>query len=110
MATALAEHYAVVSVKIRNLYPQEHNRAQTRRQRVPSFRGGGHPYNTNINAPFTLREMFNQLEQCKDSAPGPDGIMISMVEHPSVPAKSTLLTALNNYGNQKPTQINGKRK
>ena len=95
VATALAEHYAAASVKTRNLYPREHDRAQTRRQRAPFSRRGGHPDNTNINAPFTLREMLNQLEQCKDSAPGPDGIMISMVEHLSVPAKSTLLTALN---------------
>ena len=95
VATSLAEHYATASVKTRNLYPLEYNRAQNRRRKAPFSRRGGHPDNVHLNDPFTLREMETQLEQCRDSAPGPDDIMISMVEHLADPAKSTLLSALN---------------
>ena len=35
------------------------------------------------------------LDRCKDSAPGPDDITISMIKHLTTPAKHTLLKALN---------------
>ena len=95
VAQTLAEHYATASVKTRNLYPREYSQARSKRRRAPFSRRGGHPDNEHLNAPFSLRELNTQLEQCKDTAPGPDGIMTSMVEHLTTPAKSTLLTALN---------------
>ena len=56
---------------------------------------GGHPDNELLNAPFTIKEMETQLDWCKDSAPGPDDITISMIKHLTTPAKHTLLKALN---------------
>ena len=56
---------------------------------------GGHPDNVLLNAPFTLKEMQTQLYRCKDSAPGPDDITISMIKHLTTLAKHTLLKALN---------------
>ena len=44
---------------------------------------------------FTLKEMETQLDRCKDSAPGPDDVTISMIKHLTAPAKYTLLKALN---------------
>ena len=96
VASKLAEHYATASVKTKNLYSLEYNQARTKRRKAPfSRRGGGHPDNECLNASFSLRELETQLEQCKDSAPGPDGIMTSMVEHLPSAAKNTFLTALN---------------
>ena len=95
VASNLAEHYAAASVKTRDLYPREYNLAQDRRRRAPFTRRQGHPDNVSLNALFTLREMETQLERCKDTAPGPDDIMISMIKNLATPAKSTLLTALN---------------
>ena len=46
-----------------------------------------------IKTLFTLREMKTQLEWCKDTAPGPDDIMISMIKNLATPAKLTLLIA-----------------
>ena len=43
---------------------------------------------------FTLKEMETQLDRCKDSAPGPDDITISMIKRLTTPAKHTLLKAL----------------
>ena len=41
VTSALAEHYASVSVKTKNLHRTEHNRAQIKRRRAPfSMRGG----------------------------------------------------------------------
>ena len=95
VATNLAEHYAAASIKTRSLYPREYNLAQDRRRRAPFTRRNGHSDNASLNAIFTLREMETQLERCKDSAPGPDDIMISMVKNLATSAKGTLLRALN---------------
>ena len=95
VATALAEHYASASVKTKNLHRTAHNRAQIKRRRAPFSMRGGHPDNALLNAPFTLKEMETQLDHCKDSAPGPDDITISMIKHLTTPAKHTLLKALN---------------
>ena len=94
VATALAEHYASASVKTKNLHRTEHNRAQVKRRRAPFSMRVGHPDNVLFNAPFTLKEMETQLDRCKDSAPGPDDITISMIKHLTAPAKHTLLKAL----------------
>ena len=56
---------------------------------------GGHPDNVLLNAPFTLKEMETQLDWCKDSAPSPDDITISMIKHLTTLAKRILLKALN---------------
>ena len=56
---------------------------------------GGYPDNALLNTSFTLKEMETQLDQCKDSALGPDDITISMIKHLTTPAKHTLLKALN---------------
>ena len=61
--------------------------------RTPFTRKQGHLDNVSINALFTLREMKTQLEWCKDTAPGPDDIMISMIKNLATPAKLTLLIA-----------------
>ena len=95
VATALAEHYASASVKTKNLHRTVHNRAQVKRRRAPFSMRGGHPDNVLLNAPFTSKEMETQLDWCKDSAPGPDDITISMIKHLTTPAKHTLLKALN---------------
>ena len=87
-AITLAEHYASDSVKTKRIYRTAHNRAQIKR-RVPFSMRGGHPDNTLLNAPFTFKEMETQLDQCKDSAPGPDDITISMIKHLTTPAKHT---------------------
>ena len=80
VAATLAEHYASVSLKTKNIFPTEYRRAQSRR--VSSFRKkGGHPDNIMLNDPFSIDELETQLEQCKDSAPGPDDITISMIKH-----------------------------
>ena len=73
-ATTLVEHYASASVKTKNLHRTAYNRAQIKRRRVPLSMRGGHPDNALLNAPFTLKEIETQLDQCKDSAPGPDDI------------------------------------
>ena len=91
VATALAEHYASSSLKTKNLHHTVHNRAQIKRIRAPFSMRGGHPDNALLNAPFTLKEMESQLDQCKDSAPGPDDITISMIKNLTTPAKHTLL-------------------
>ena len=56
---------------------------------------GGHPDNVLLSAPFTLKEMETQLDRCKDSAPGPVDITISVIKHLTTPAKHTLLKAQN---------------
>ena len=89
VATALAEHYASASVKTKNLHHTAHDRAQIKRRRAPFSMREGYPANALLNAPFTLKEMETQLDQCKDSAPGPDDITISMIKHRTTPAKHT---------------------
>ena len=95
VATALAEHYASASVKTKNLHCTAHNRAQVKRRSAPFSMRGGHPDNALLNAPFTIKEMETQLDRCKDSAPDPDDITISMIKHLTTPAKHALLKALN---------------
>ena len=95
VASVLAEHYASASVKTKNLHRTEHNRALVKRRRAPFSMRGGRPDNVLLNAPFTLKEMETQLDRCKDSAPGPDDITISMMKHLRTLAKHTLLKALN---------------
>ena len=95
VATNLAEHYAAACVRTRDSFPLEYNQAQNRRRRAPFTRRGGDPDNVFLNSTFTLRDMETQLERCKDSAPGPDNIMISMIKNLTVPAKNILLKALN---------------
>ena len=55
----------------------------------------GHPDNVLLDASFTIKEMETQLDRCKDSAPGPADIIISMIKHLTTPATHTLLKALN---------------
>ena len=95
VASVQAEHYASASVKTKNLHCKAHNRALVKRRRTPFSMRGGHPDNVLLNAPFTLKEMETQLDRCKDSAPGPDDINISMIKHLTTLAKHTLLKALN---------------
>ena len=95
VASVLAEHYASASVKTKNLHRTAHNRALVKRRRAPFSMRGGHPDNVLLNAPFTLKEMETQLDRCKESAPGPDDITISMIKHLTTLAKHTLLEALN---------------
>ena len=66
VASVLAEHYASASVKTKNLHRTAHNRALVKRRRAPFSMRGGHPDNVLLNAPFTLKEMETQLDQCKD--------------------------------------------
>ena len=95
VASVLAEHYASASVKTKNLHRTAHNQALVKRRRAPFSMRGGHPDNVLLDAPFTLKEMETQLDRCKDSAPGPDDITISMIKHLTTLAKHTLLKALN---------------
>ena len=95
LATALAEHYASASLKTKNLHRTAHNRALVKRRRAPFSMRVGHLDNVLLITPFTLKEMETQLDQCKDSAPGPDDITISMIKHLTNLAKHTLLKALN---------------
>ena len=95
VASVLAGHYASASVKTKNLHRTAHNRALVKKRRAPFSMRGGHPDNVLLNAPFTLKEMETQLNRCKDSASGPDDITISMIKHLTIPAKHTLLKALN---------------
>lgn len=95
VATKLAEHYATASIKTKNLHPVEYSLSQGRRRRASFSRRGRHPDNEHLNIPFTLRDMETQLERCKDSAPGPDDITISMIKHLKTPAKGILLKSLN---------------
>ena len=110
VATALAEHYASASVKTKNLHRTSHNRAQIKRRRAPFSMREGHPDNALLNAPFTLKGMESQLDQCKGSAPGPDDISISMIKHLTTPAKHTLLKALTSCGRQMCIQSSGAKK
>ena len=95
VASVLAEHYTSAGVKTKNLHRTEHNRALVKRRRALFSMRGGHPDNVLLNAPFTLKEIETQLDRCKDSAPGPDDITISMIKHLTTLAKHTLLKALN---------------
>ena len=95
VASVLAEHYTSASVKMKNLHRMAHNQALVKRRRAPFSMRGGHPDNVLLNAPFTLKEMETQLDRCKESAPGPDDITISMIKHLTTLAKHTLLKALN---------------
>ena len=55
VATNLAEHYASACVRTRDLYPLEHNQAQSRRRRAPFTRRGGRPDNVFLNSSSALR-------------------------------------------------------
>ena len=95
VATVLAEHYAEASKKTKNLFKAEYRKARAIRKQSSFNKRGGHSDNQVLNAPFTITELETQLAQCKDSAPGPDDITISMIEHLSPEVQSTLLKALN---------------
>ena len=95
VAKELAAQYATASVKTKNLYPGEYKRVQIRRRQSSFRKRGGHPDNNILNAPFTIQELETQLSQCKDTAPGPDDITVSMIEHLPHQARLTLLKALN---------------
>ena len=95
VATALAEHYASASVKTKIPIARRITEHRSREEGPPFSMRGGHPDNVLLNAPFTINEMEIQLDQCKDSAPGPDDITISMIKHLTTPAKHTLLKVLN---------------
>ena len=55
----------------------------------------GHRDNLYLNAPFSLEELKQQLSLCKDTAPGPDTITISMINHMTDVSLSTLLSSFN---------------
>ena len=110
VATALAEHYASASVKTKNFHLSAHNQAQAKGRRAPFSMRGGHPDNVLLNAPFTIKERETQLDRCKDSAPGPDDITISMIKHLITPAKHTLLKALNKLWEARCIQSSGAKK
>ena len=81
VANVLAEHYAEASKRTKYLFPAEYRKAQAMRKQSSFNKKGGHSDNQTLNAPFTINEFETQLAQCKDSAPGPDDITVSMIEH-----------------------------
>ncbi|MEL6605957.1 MAG: reverse transcriptase domain-containing protein [Cyanobacteria bacterium J06614_10] len=95
VANSFAQHFAAASVKSKNLYPTEHNRSKQKVKRQKFTDPGGHPDNVYLNAPFTMDDLQCALSQCGDTSPGLDEITISMLNHMTISALTTLLQALN---------------
>ena len=73
----------------------EYKKSVEKRKKCPFSRGAGHQDNAHLNAPFSLAELESQLGQCKDSAPGPDDITITMVKKLTYNSRLALLNSLN---------------
>ena len=55
----------------------------------------GHLDNIHLNSPFSMEELTTQLAQCKETAPGPDDITVSMIKNLPPEALCKLLDAFN---------------
>lgn len=95
VATIFAQHFASASTKSKNSHPIEYKRSKENFKKLKFSDPGGHPDNAFLNAPFTMDDLQHALSQCGDTSPGLDEITISMLNHLSTPALTSILEVLN---------------
>ena len=95
VAEVFADHFSRTSGMSALREQRLHRKSIEKMKRVSFSKGAGHQDNFHLNAPFTLEELKQQLPSCKDTAPGPDTITISMINHMSEASLSTLMSSFN---------------
>ena len=76
-----------------SLYSEEFNRIRARKQAIEiNF---NEPNNEPYNSPFSLEELESSMQDCKNSAPGPDNINYNMIKHLHPTAIRFLLNLYN---------------
>ena len=95
VANSFARCYQSINMRTKMTHQAEHKRSQAMRKRQPFHKKDGHQDNNFLNSPFSLEDLETNLSMCKDTAPGPDDITISMLNHLPKQALSALLNTLN---------------
>ena len=90
IANAIAEHFSYVSTS--SSYSTKFQQFKTQAEKLPiNFNSDNSEY---YNTPFSLASLYQALNKCHDTSPGPDEIHYQMLKH--LPEDS-LLVLLNLY-------------